>query len=231
MEYSCGAAVICMDADLQHPPEMIHALVDRWRDGNEIVITIRDEPEDISKFKQITSKIFYRMLNWLAEFPLSPGAADFRLLDRVVVKALFRFADAEIFFRGIIPMLGFRTTQIHYVPDSRLHGTSKYSLKKMLRLAISGVVSCSTRPLRIAMVMALVMAMATLVEMAYSAVMYIVGGTVPGWTSTVLLISLFSFMQFLVLSVFGEYLAQILRETRRRPAFLIRRTNIPGDLP
>ena len=147
LDYAQGAAVISMDADLQHPPELIPALFEKWQAGFEVVYTIRKDNQKVSCFKQATSKGFYRLTNKLAEIPMEEGTADFRLLDRKVVEALRKYTESHLFLRGIIPTLGFKQIGLPYVPHARVSGQTKYSFSKMLRFALTGITSSSAKPL------------------------------------------------------------------------------------
>jgi dolichol-phosphate mannosyltransferase len=220
LEQAKGDCVICMDADLQHPPEMIPEMVARWQGGADIVNCIRQDQKSLSLFKRTTSRWFYKGLNWLSGLELVPGSSDFRLLDRKVVEILARLPECDLFYRGIIPTLGFKVEALNYVPNDRLHGESRYTLSKMMRLALSGVVSSSMRPLRLATLFAFVTALGALAFLAY--VFYVYFGTrsgVPGWASILGVTLVLGTMQLLVLGVIGEYLAQVLREARRRPPY------------
>jgi dolichol-phosphate mannosyltransferase len=220
-----GDCIACMDADLQHPPALLENMVTHWIEGADIVTCIRHDARDISFFKRLTSHWFYRSLNWISGLALEPGSSDFRLLDRKVVDVLNALPESDLFFRGILPSLGFETAAIPYDPDSRRHGTSKYTLRKMVRLALNGVISTSTRPLRLATYFAFLTALAATGFLAYTLYVALVADqAVPGWASTVAVVLIIGMMQLLVLGVIGEYIGQILRETRRRPPFIIEET-------
>jgi len=217
-----GDCVICLDADLQHPPELIGEMVARWREGADVVSCLRQDQVSLPLFKRVTSRWFYKLLNGLSGLELVAGSSDFRLLDRKVLDVLVRLPESDLFYRGLIPTLGFRTATIAYVPDERLHGTSKYTLRKMVRLALNGVISTSMRPLRLAIGFAFVTALSAFAFLAY--VLYVAMVTrsgVPGWASMVGVTLVIGTMQLLVLGVIGEYLGQVLKETRRRPPYHI----------
>ncbi len=222
MEQATGDCVVCLDADLQHPPTLITDMILQWQAGADIVSCIREEHKALPLFKRLTSRWFYRGLSWLSGLQLVPGSSDFRLLDRKVVAILNAMPESDLFYRGIIPTLGFRATAIRYAPHARRHGRSKYSMRKMVRLALTGVVSTSTRPLRLATYFALITALGALSFLGY--VLYIVliaQAAVPGWASTLAALLMLGTMQLLVLGLVGEYLGQVLKETRRRPPYLI----------
>lgn len=222
MEQATGDCVVCLDADLQHPPALVTEMILHWQAGADIVSGIRQDQQALPLFKRLTSRWFYGGLSWMSGLHLVPGSSDFRLLDRKVVAILNTMPESDLFYRGIIPTLGFRATAIRYAPDARRHGQSKYTMRKMVRLALAGVISTSTRPLRLATYFAVFTALGALSFLTY--VLYIVliaQAGVPGWASTLAALLMLGTMQLLVLGLVGEYLGQILKETRRRPSYLI----------
>lgn len=222
MEQATGDCVVCLDADLQHPPELVTRMILQWQAGADIVSCIRQEQKDLPLFKRLTSRWFYRVLSSMSGLQLVPGSSDFRLLDRKVVGILNAMPESDLFYRGIIPTLGFRATAIDYVPHARRHGQSKYNMRKMARLALTGVISTSTRPLRLATYFALFTASGALSFLAYVLYIFFVAQAgVPGWASTLAALLTLGTMQLLVLGLVGEYLGQVLKETRRRPPYLI----------
>lgn len=226
LDHSRGACVISLDADLQHPPEIIHQLVQKWREGFEIVTTIRADVDSDSWTKRTTSRLFYALINKISDCRIEPASADFRLLDRVVVDQLGEFRESELFLRGLLPWLGFKTAKISYIPNTRLYGESKYRLGKMIALASSAVLAHSTQPLRISTILAAAIASLTALYGIYALVVYIfVQRVVPGWASIVMAVSFLGALQLLVLGIIGEYLGRVLREVRRRPPYVVRETN------
>ncbi len=222
---STGDCVACMDADLQHPPLLLATMVARWMQGADIVTCLRQDAGLAAPIKRLTSRWFYRGLNGISGLQLEPGSSDFRLLDRKVVDVLASLPECDIFYRGILPQLGFSGATIKYDPAERLHGESKYTLRKMVKLALNGIISTSTRPLRLATYFAFLTALAATGFLTYTLYVAMVSGeTVPGWASTVAVVLIIGMMQLLVLGVIGEYLGQVLRETRRRPPYLVAET-------
>ena len=224
-----GDCVISMDADLQHPARLLPEMVAKWREGYKVVLTIRDD-ENVPLFKRLSSAIFYRLINALSDVMIDPGSADFRLLDRQVVVLVNGLSEHDFFLRGIIPWVGFPTAKIGYAPDRRLHGETKYSIRKMISFAISGVIANSIHPLRIATVLALCIACAALLYAVYAILVFLLyGRVVPGWTSVAFVVSVVGALQLFVLGIIGEYVGRILRETRKRPGFIINRSNMGVD--
>jgi dolichol-phosphate mannosyltransferase len=227
LSYSTGDCVISMDADMQHPVRLVPQMVERWREGHDVVLTARGETDDLTLFKRFTSKVFYLMINALSDVHIDPGSADFRLLDRKVVDVVKSLSESDFFLRGIIPWVGFKSCKLDYIPDRRRFGDTKYSLRKMISFAVSGVVSNSIQPLRLATILsAIISGMAALYTL-YAVHIYLVyGQVVPGWASVVVAVSFIGGLQLLVLGVVGEYIGRILKESRKRPGFVVSATNM-----
>ena len=149
LDLCSGDVVISMDGDLQHPPQLVTLLIERWREGYDVVITTRDDSSDSGLFKKLTSQLFYRLLGKLSNIGLKPGSADFRLLDRKVVDTLKRFDEKDIFYRGFVAWSGFKQIELPYKPAKRRSGLTKYSPRKMVRLALDGLLGFSILPLRL----------------------------------------------------------------------------------
>ena len=226
LRYSRGRAVVVMDADLQHPPELITQLAAKWREGYDVAATRRTDSEATGAAKSLTSRWFYALISRIGDVEIEAGSADFVLMDRRVVDVINAIEDQDIFIRGLLPWLGFKTAKIDYVPAERLHGASKYSFRRMVEFAVAGIMAHSIRPLRLSIWLALLAAGFGVVLLIYSIVSFLfIESTVHGWTSMVAAISILGAAQLLVLGIIGEYVGQILRETRRRPAYVVRDTN------
>lgn len=218
---------VFLDADLQHPPELIEQLVARWREGFDVVNAIRRRDRRTPIFKRTTSAFFYRFLSWLSGYRLETGSSDFRLIDRKVAERLKAMPEVDIFYRGLIPQMGVASANVAYQPDPRHAGRSKYSYTAMLRLALRGVLSSTVKPLRLAIVFAIATASAAGAFLLYVLFQRFFGdGTVAGWASTLTVVLIIGAMQLLVLGVIGEYLGQVLKETRRRPPYIVERTRL-----
>lgn len=217
-----GEAVICLDADLQHPPELIPTLIDKWREGYEVVYTVRQADPKLSWFKRKTSKYFYQLLRNVSNLQIEDGAADFRLLDRKVVNTLKQFKENDLFLRGAISWVGFRQCRILYEPAARYAGRSKYSFRKMLQLAAMGITSFSTRPLYMSVLLGFGMFfVASLFGAETLYEHYFTNETVSGWTTLVLLMVLIGGVQFIMIGIIGVYLGKTFVEVKGRPAYII----------
>jgi len=221
-----GRAVIVMDADLEHPPAVIPDLVKEWRRGFKIVTAQRVGYEmKVPWLKRATSRLYYRVLDTLGDIHIEPGSANFMLLDRVVVDAVNRIEDQDLFLRGVVRWLGYPLISVPFRQSLRQHGDSKYSARRMIELAITGIALHSVRPLRFAIWLALGFAALGGLFVVYSIVSFLfVRHTVAGWTSIMAAIAILGAAQLLVLGIVGEYVGRILRETRKRPSYVVAET-------
>lgn len=217
-----GRAVISMDADGQHPPEQLPEMVRRWRDGARVVQAVRASDARGGTLKALTSRGFYRVFGRLCEAPMRSGAADFRLLDRAVVATVLRASQTAPFLRGLIPWLGFETHHIMYEPCSRIAGRTKYSLRRMARLATDGMVSFSVAPLRLATLVGAAVGALALADLIYIvAVALWDGRAVPGWASTVGLVALLGAVQLFSIGLLGEYVGRTYLALLNRPPYVV----------
>jgi dolichol-phosphate mannosyltransferase len=227
LDFAKGGAVISMDADLQHPPELIPTLIAFWRAGNKVVYTKRKDKNDLSFFKKLTSKMFYKLVNYLSETKLEEGTADFRLLDRSVVEALKNFNENNLFYRGIIPGLGFRQHGIDYIPNERFSGNTKYTFSKMVRFALTGITSSSAKPLYFSIYLGAFLALCSFFYALYAIYVSIfTTEAVAGWTSTIASILFIGGIQLMMLGIVGIYLGKLFSESKKRPNYIIEESNI-----
>nr|WP_319998805.1 glycosyltransferase family 2 protein [uncultured Draconibacterium sp.] len=226
-DLATGDCAICLDSDLQHPPNLIPDLLEKWEQGYESVITKRIDHESISFFKKTTSKLFYRLTNRFSEVKLEDGVADFRLLDRIVLDALKNFSENQIFLRAVIQWLGFKQITVEYQAAERVAGTSKYTLRKMLSLALSGISAFSIKPLRFSIYLGL-----TIAVLAFLYGMYALGvniftdRAIPGWTSIVMSVLFIGGLNLLMLGIIGEYLGKMFIENKKRPNYIIAESDL-----
>lgn len=225
--YASGDAIVCMDADLQHPPKVIIEMLDKYEAGYDIVSAVRDDSGNNKKFKKYTSRLFYKVWSLLTDVNLKPGSSDFRLLSRAVADELNKYNESFIFLRGLIPQLGFSSVEIQYAPGPRFEGESKYTIRKMLSLSRMGILWGTVKPLRIAMLLAMVAAAISVVTGCYAVYGYFfIDGTVKAWASIIAVISFLGCLQLLAIAILGEYLGQVLIEARSRPAYHIKKKSI-----
>jgi glycosyltransferase involved in cell wall biosynthesis len=224
LKHARGQAVVTMDADLQHPPALIPVMVQHWLAGTPVVLTHRSDSADVGAFKRATSAMFYRIFSALTGVPMAAGTGEFRLIDRRVVDHLLELQEGEYFLRGLIGWTGFRSVTVAFRAAPRLAGETKYSLRKMLRLAVSGVTAFSLTPLRLGTVLGLGTAIVALLELVYVLIQAGRGRTVPGWASTVGVTTLLFGVQFVLLGLIGEYLGRVYLAAKHRPPFLVEET-------
>ena len=220
-DHANGDAVITMDGDMQHPPELLPVLLAQWEAGYEIVQTVRLTTEGASLFKRLTSKYYYRLLNAMTDVEIQEGGSDFRLMDRKAVLALRRYREHARFIRGIVGAMGFRKTTVEFVAHERFAGQSKFSLHKMISFALDGILAYSVQPLRVAFYMGMLSALLAMLIFLHVLFETLSGETVPGWSTIVVCSLFFGGMQMMMLGVCGEYIARILQEVKNRPLYLI----------
>lgn len=219
-------AVIMMDGDLQHPPSLIPELIAHWEKGYDIVYTIRNDHQEIPLLKKRTSNLFYDVINNLSDIELEQGAADFRLMDKKVVNVFRTFTESDIFMRGLVKWMGFPQIGIEYTSALRYQGESKYTLKKMLRFALQGITSFSTRPLYIAAYLGLFFSLFSLLYIPYIIYSYFFGKMVLGWPSVIATVAFFGGLQLMILGIIGMYLGKLFMQSKHRPHYIVKESNI-----
>ncbi len=226
LDNSNADAVISMDGDMQHPPALIPTLIKHWEDGNEIVYTIRKEQGDLSFVKKQTSNLFYKIINRLSSIELETGTADFRLLDKKVVNVLKDLKEFDLFWRGLVKWVGYKQISVSYIPGKRASGTSKYTVKKMMELAIKGITSFSTKPLTIAIYIGFISSLLSFLYLPYALYSYYSGHTISGWASIIVTIAFFGGLQLMILGIIGVYLGKLFMQNKERPNYIISETNL-----
>ena len=223
LEAAGGQAVVLMDADGQDPPELLEQFVEKWRAGNEVVYAIRRRRKE-SLFKRACYALFYRSLRVIAEIDLPLDAGDFCLLDRVVVDELIALPERQRFLRGLRSWIGFRQVGVEYERAARAGGTPKYTLRQLMRLAVSGYVGFSSFPLRASSWLGIAAAGTGFALALWAIATKILGIPSPrGWASTVAIVLFVGGVQLLVLGMIGEYLGRVYDEVRGRPTYVVRR--------
>ncbi len=231
LQYATGDCVISMDGDLQHPPELLSEMIVKWREGYDVVYTVRKDIQNVSSFKKFTASMFYRLINSLSDINIKQGAADFRLLDRRIVRILVDdISEYHLFFRGLISWMGYKQTYIEYVPNKRHSGTTKYSLGKMINFAIEGITSFSIRPLKLAILLGITLSAFSGIYGMYALWMAIFSDqALKGWPSVLISILFIGGVNMILLGIIGEYVGKLYIQSKRRPYFLIKKTNIENE--
>ena len=226
LDYAKGDCVISLDADLQHPPEMFVEMIKKWEEGYDIVYTRRQEDKKLPVAKRKSSAYFYRLLNSLSDIEIEAGTADFRLMDRRALDAFKHVNENDPFIRGLVKWLGFKQFAIDYVPHARFAGKSKYSLKKMRALALQGVTSFSTKPLHIATYAGFFFSFVSILYVPYVLYAFYQGEEVSGWASLIMTVAFFGGLQLIILGIIGIYIGKMFMQTKNRPNYIVRSTNI-----
>jgi glycosyltransferase involved in cell wall biosynthesis len=222
MDAASGRAVVVMDGDLQHPPELIPQMASKWAEGFHVVNTARMETVGIPLKKKIFSKIFYKVINMDSEVPIYPDSADFRLMDRAAVEAFRQLREQDRFVRGLTSWIGFKQTSVPFNAPERHSGESKYTLRKMVKFAVNGITSFTTLPLKAVGIFGLVVAAASFIYAAFALYEKIVLGiTVEGWTSLLVGILFLGGVQLISIGVLGAYIARIFTQVKNRPLYFV----------
>lgn len=225
LQHCTGQAVVMIDADLQHPPEIIGDMLAKWREGYEMVIAIRRGRDDESTFKRTAAQAFYGLFAQVSEVRLPRGAGDFRLLDRKVVDVLNAMPEHTRFMKGLYAWVGFRQISLPYDVAPRAAGETKFNAFRLWRLAIDGIISFTSVPLKVwTFVGMLVAAFALLYGLLFIVKTIVLGIDVPGYPSLIVAIMFFSGVQLISLGVIGEYLGRVFSEVKQRPLYVVRQS-------
>src|SRR5579871_6387223 len=222
LAHARGQAVIIIDSDLQDPPELILEMVERWKDGAEVVYAQRAARAGETRFKLLTASLFYRLIARLTDIDIPRDTGDFRLLDRRVVDALVALPEHHRFMRGLSAWVGFRQEAVRYERAERFAGSTKYPLRKMLRFSLDAITGFSYAPLQLATTFGFVLAGLSLLAIVVAALLRLTTGAIMGQASTLILVLLLGGIQLIFLGVIGEYLGRIYDEVRRRPLYIVR---------
>lgn len=214
--------VITIDSDLQDDPNVIIKMVAKYYEGAQVVYGVRNNRQTDSRFKRISAKIFYKLMNCLG-VKMIPDAADFRLLSHQAVTALINYPERNLFLRGLVPLIGFPSAKVYYKRTERVAGKSKYPLRKMINLALDGITSFSIVPIRLIMNLGLLIVLIALILLIYTFIQNAKGNTVSGWSSLMISIWALGGVQLICISIIGEYVGKIFKEVKKRPRYTIER--------
>jgi glycosyltransferase involved in cell wall biosynthesis len=222
LDHTRGDAVVIMDADLQHPPEMIEAFVERWNAGYEMVYGQRTDRSDETRVKRGFAHLFYRLFSRFGEIDLPEGAGDFRLIDRKGVEVLRTLGEKARFSKGLYAWVGFKGTGVPFVVEERRFGDTKWSFRKLFRFAFDGIAAFSTAPLRVWTYLGFVISFLSIATALYFAIRTLLFGTdLPGFPSLIVSVMFFSGIQLMSLGIIGEYVGRIFAEVKRRPLYVV----------
>jgi glycosyltransferase involved in cell wall biosynthesis len=223
LEAAKGDVAVMMDADLQHAPELIPDMLAQWQQGYDMVYAVREHRQDESLLKRLGTRWFYRLVNAGGRFQVPPDAGDFRLMDRMAIEALLDLPERNRFMKGLYAWVGFKTTEITYVPESRGNGGSTFNFFRLLGLSIDGLTAFTTWPLRVVSLIGFALALLALSYGGYLVVDYLLNGhPVPGWTTIVVALMLLFGIQLIGMGVLGEYVSRIFEEVKGRPLYIVR---------
>lgn len=227
LDLATGDAIITMDGDMQHPPSLIIEMISKWQEGFDVVYTRRREDKNLPFFKKITSKYFYKFINYISEIEIEAGTADFRLMDKKVTKIFFTFSENELFIRGLVNWIGFKQFAIDYEPAERFSGKSKYTIKKMFQFGLKGITSFSIRPLYLSIFLGFTISgLALLFYIVYIFYSIYYETAISGWSSVIFTIVLFGGLNLIILGIIGVYVGKLFMQSKNRPNYLIRDTNL-----
>ena len=222
LDHCQGEAAVCMDSDLQHPPTLLPQMFEQYRQGKDVITMIRTERADGGQSKNISSRLFYRLINKISDAQLQPGASDFFLLSQRVINVLRSdYRERTRFLRGIIQTIGFEKASLTYEAPPRAAGESKYSLWKLLKFSFTAIASFSKTPLKIGIYAGMTFVLLSIILIIYSIVMWIVDTPVSGYTTIVIFLSAFAGIQLFVTGAIGYYIGFIFDEVKQRPLYVI----------
>lgn len=211
---------ISLDADLQDDIDAIDEMVDKYYEGNDIVYGVRNARDTDTAFKKKTAQGYYKVLKFLG-VDIVYNHADYRLMSKRALDGLESFKEVNLFLRGVVPMIGYKSDCVYYARKERFAGESKYPLKKMLAFAWEGITSLSVKPIRMIMTLGSLIFLVSIGILIYSLIRFIMGDTITGWTSTVISIWAIGGLQLLAVGIIGEYIGKIYLETKERPKFIV----------
>lgn len=222
MDKAKGDAVVVIDADLQDPPELIPKMIKLWEEGYDVVYAKRKKRQGETWFKLFTAKLFYRLLNKLSSVPIPVDTGDFRLIDRKVVEALRKMPEQNRFVRGMVSWVGFKQIPIEYEREERLAGETKYPLHKMIKFALDGIVSFSSKPLKMVQYMGLMTLLSAIAIFLLASLGKILGlADISAWVPIAAMVMFMGGIQLMAFGIMGEYIARIYDENKGRPLYIV----------
>lgn len=221
-----GDCAISLDCDLQHPIELIPKLIKEWEKGNSLVYTLREEDKSLPFLKRFSSKIFHKIISFLSDTHIEYGVSDFRLLDRKIIDVVANLKEKDIFWRGMVKWVGFKNTAVVYVPNQREVGETSYTFSGLVKLAMTGIISFSVKPLYFAIYLGAAFTFLSLFYIPFIIYCAVTGIAVSGWSSMIMLIIFFGGLQLIILGIIGLYIGELFSEVKQRPGFIIEETNI-----
>jgi polyisoprenyl-phosphate glycosyltransferase len=222
LDHARGDAVVIMDADLQHPPEMIETFVERWREGYVMVYGQRTDRSGETRLKRNSANLFYQLFRRFGETSLPEGAGDFRLIDRKGVEVLKALGERARFSKGLYAWIGFRSIGVPFAVEERQHGASKWSFRRLFRFAFDGITSFTTVPLRVWTYLGVVISIFSILTALYFTIRTLLFGTdLPGFPSLIVSVMFFAGVQLMSLGIIGEYVGRIFAEVKRRPLYVV----------
>lgn len=222
LEYSldkCDLA-ISLDCDLQDDIDLVDSMIDKFKNGYEVIYGVRDDRSSDTFFKRFSAESFYDIMKVLG-VNIIRNHADYRALSNRAIRSLLSFREANLFLRGIVPLLGYQSCKLYYKRNARVAGESKYPFFKMLSFALDGITSFSVQPLRILSIIGATISLASLIFGLWALITYFMGRTISGWTSVVVPMYFLGGLQLLGLGILGEYIGKIYKETKNRPRYFI----------
>jgi len=219
-----GAVVVMLDADLQHSPSLIPAMIEQWRRGADMVYALRANRDDEPLIKRWGTNLFYKIINQMARVEIPAGAGDFRLMDRAVVDALLALPERNRFMKGLYAWVGFHAVALPYEPARRVCGNTRFNKLRLLRMSLDGITAFTNWPLRLVSVMGFLLAIVGFAYGGYLCMEYFLyGHDVSGWTTIVVSLMLFMGVQLISIGVLGEYISRIFEEVKGRPLYIVKR--------
>lgn len=222
IDHCTGDLAICLDADLQHPPTCFPEIIQKYEEGNDIVLMVRNDRKDGGFFRKFTSKMFYGLVNKLLGAKLEANASDFFMISKRVIDLLkTEYRERVRFVRGYIQIIGFKKTTLEYVAPKRIAGESKYSFFKLLTLSFSAISTLSKAPLKLSLWGALISGLFSIIVAIYSLVMWFVNEPISGYSTLIIFLSIMFCFNFLILGIMSEYIGHLFDETKKRPIYLV----------